>query len=74
MTLQDLEVFDSQPTEMLRHALLQKDIQYEMYVDWMHVHEAMEELIEVTPTMTFGELYVRAMVEDLMDKQFAHTA
>jgi hypothetical protein len=74
MTLKELEVFDHQPSESLRHELLHKDIQYEMYVDWMHEYEAMKEMVRTTPTMKFGELYVRAMVEDLMDKQLAHAA
>lgn len=72
MTLIDMETFDHQPIDTLRHTLLHSDIQYEMYVDWMHTYEVMKEMVHVTPTMTFGELYVRAMVEDLMDKQLLH--
>ena len=74
MPLQELESFDRQPTEALRHVLLEKDIQYEMYVDWMHDYEVMKQMIHTTPTMTFGELYVRAMVEELMDRQLTATA
>jgi hypothetical protein len=74
MTLADLEVFDRQPSESLRQVLLDKDIQYEMYVDWMHDYEVMKQMIRTTPTMTFGELYVRAMVEVLMDEKISRTS
>lgn len=68
MTLAELEQFDQQPVESLRAALQEKDIQYEFYVDWLHTYPIMKHMINPPAAMTFGELFVRAMVEDAMDQ------
>lgn len=69
MKLTEVEAFEAQPTEKIKQHLQQKDIQYEMYVDWMHAYQVMKQLVRTSPTMTFGELYVAAMVKELMDKE-----
>ena len=73
MTLAELEQFDQQPVESLRVALQEKDIQYEFYVDWLHTYPIMKHMINPPAAMTFGELFVRAMVEDAMDQAEAAT-
>lgn len=73
MTLVELEHFDQQPVESLRAALQEKDIQYEFYVDWLHTYPIMKYMINPPATMTFGELFVRAMVEDAIDQAESST-
>ena len=73
MTVASLEQFDQQPVESLRAALQEKDIQYEFYVDWMHTYPIMKHLVGPHSAMTFGELFVRAMVEDMIDQSEAAT-
>ena len=73
MTLAELEQFDQQPVQSLRAALQEKDIQYEFYVDWLHTYPIMKHMINPPAAMTFGELFVRAMVEDAIDQAEAST-
>ena len=73
-SLADLETFDAQPIEKIKQFLSQNDIQYEMYVDWMHAYDVMKKIVDTKPSMTFGELYVVAMVEELMDRETALAA
>lgn len=67
MTIHDIEAFDAQSSEKIREALTSRDMQYETFVSWMKAFNIMKQLVKATPSMTFGELFVRAMVEELLE-------
>lgn len=66
MTIAEVEQFDRLPREQLRAALTEKNIEYEAYVQWLEGFYAMLQILRVPVAMTFGELFVRAEIEELM--------
>lgn len=64
MTLAQVDAFDgSQQRETIRQILSEKNIQYEIYMNWISAIPYMESLTTTTDEMTFGELFVRSEVE-----------
>jgi hypothetical protein len=68
LTLAEVEHLEHMPSKEVREILLELDIQYEIYVAWMNAYDVMKDYLRPLPSTTFGEFYVRAMVEELKMK------
>lgn len=73
MTVEEISKFDSQPRDVIRKTLDDRDIKYEVYLDWIDSLHSMLTLTHAHPNVTFGELFVRAELETLLqhDEQVA---
>lgn len=69
-TIAEIERFDQQPREQLRQQLIEKDIEYEVYVEWMEGFYDMLQMVRIPTSMKFGELFIRAEMEELMHHYF----
>lgn len=67
-TIAELEQFDKQPHATIRQTLGVLNVPYEVYVAWMQDFALMKPLAGSQSKMLFGELYVRAEIELLMDE------
>ena len=67
-TIRELEEFDAQPSVHIRQILAQKDIPYEVYVQWVREFHLIKDLADRKPNMSFAELFIRAEVEVLLSK------
>ena len=68
MTLAELDAFDgtlSRPE--IRARLAEKNVPYEIYMNWIEAVPYMESIVESSNEMTFGELFVRSEVELLFE-------
>ena len=66
MKTNDVEAFNRQKPEIKRQTLKAKNIQYETFFDWMGIYDQMKNQVRVRPDMTFGELFVRNEIEELI--------
>ena len=66
MKTNDVEAFNRQKPEIKRQTLKAKNIQYEAFFDWMGIYDQMKNQVRVRPDMTFGELFVRNEIEELI--------
>jgi len=62
-TLEELDEFDEQPPVVIRQILEDKNIQYDVYVNWMQGLSSMRRLVQTHQQMKFGELLVRSELE-----------
>lgn len=69
MTVEALLQFDSLPRETIREALAKRDIPYEIYINWTDAFYDMVEIMQPPKNMKFGELFVRAELELLVDEK-----
>ena len=68
MTLAELDAFDgTQNRPAIRAVLSEKNIPYEIYMNWIQAIAYMESIVESFDEMTFGELFVRSEVELLLE-------
>jgi hypothetical protein len=74
MTVKEVVDFDNQPREVIRAELQERDIKYEVYLDWIDSLNSMLTITHVHPTMKFGELFVRAELETLLQHHEAMAA
>lgn len=74
MTVKEVAEFDTQPREVIRADLQERDIKYEVYLDWIDSLNSMLTVTHAHPTMTFGELFIRAELETLLQHHEAMAA
>lgn len=74
MTIAEVDVFEKQSGVELEKILREKDIEYRAYVEWMKEYETIRSIFKPSPEMTFGELFVIAEVEYLMQEEEKKTA
>lgn len=68
MSLAEIDRFDgTQNREMIRAKLKEKNVPYEIYMNWIEALPYMESLLETTDEMLFGELFVYSEVELLLE-------
>ncbi|MBP6923962.1 MAG: hypothetical protein KBC62_01140 [Candidatus Pacebacteria bacterium] len=66
MTVKEVVDFDSQSRDVVRAKLQERDIKYEVYLDWIDSLNSMIDITHAHPTITFGELFIRAELETLL--------
>lgn len=70
-TIAEIDTLERLPNTKLRELLQEKNIEYEAYVRWLDAFYEMVQMFRVPTSTTFGELYVRAELEDLMRHYYA---
>jgi hypothetical protein len=71
MTVEAIAQFDALPRESIREALQKRDIPYEIYINWTDIFYDIVEIMQPPKNMKFGELYVRAELELLVEDKNA---
>ncbi len=71
LTIAEIDSFERQPNAQIRERLLDMNIEYETYVRWLDAFYEMIQTFRVPTSMTFGELFVRSELEDLMNHYYA---
>ncbi|MEN9920544.1 MAG: hypothetical protein RL538_437 [Candidatus Parcubacteria bacterium] len=66
MTSPEIFEFDTQPYAVKKEVLAQKNVKYETYLAWVDMMAEMFELTHAHKDITFGELFVRSELEELM--------
>lgn len=69
MTIKEVAEFDALPREQIRNELMQKDIKYEVYLDWVDSLNSMLTITHAHPNLTFGEVFIRAELETLIQHE-----
>lgn len=69
MTVEAITQFDALPRETIREALKKRDIPYEIYINWTDAFHDIVEIMQPPKNMKFGELFVRAELELLVDEK-----
>lgn len=69
MSVEAITQFDALPRETIKDALQKRDIPYEIYINWTDAFYDIVEIMQPPKNMKFGELFVRAELELLVDEK-----
>lgn len=67
MTCPEIFEFDTKPYNFKMEVMTQKNVKYETYLAWVDMMADMFEMTHAHKDITFGELFVRSELEELID-------